>query len=130
MAARLTAGARYDDLCIGVIRERSFESRRRVTGIAFNGNTWMPGRARIGISADRNSAVVASRAASGDTGVIEGSVRIQLHETGSRVAIATLLSRNEVIRRFASGDDAIMARATSTEYFSVIDEARDVEANR
>ena len=130
MAARLTASARYDDLCIGVIRERSLESRRRVTGITFNGNTWMPAWARIGSSADRDGAVVAGRAASSDAGVIEGSVRIELHETGSRVAIATLLGRNEVVRRFAGGDDAVMTSAANAEYFSVIDEARDVEAYR
>jgi hypothetical protein len=98
MAASLTAGARYDDLCIGVIRERSLESRRRVTRVTFHGNTWMPCRTGIGVGANRDGAVVASGAASRDTSVIESSVRIQLHETGSRVAIATFLCRNEVIR--------------------------------
>ncbi len=130
VAARLTASARYDDLCIGVIRERSPESRRRMTGTAFHGNTWMPGRAQIGSSANRDSAVVAGGAASRDTRVIEGSVRIELHETGGRVAVATFLCRSEVIRRLARGDDAIVTSAAVTEYFGVIDEARDVEAYR
>ena len=76
MAACLAASARYDYFCIGVIRERSLESHRRVTGITFNGNTWMSRRAEIRRSADRDSAVVAGRAASSDTGVIESSVRI------------------------------------------------------
>jgi hypothetical protein len=73
---------------------------------------------------------VASGAAPSDTSVIESSVRVELHETGGRVAIATFLCRIEVIRRFASGDDAIMTSATVTEYFGVIDEARGVEAYR
>ena len=98
MAARLTASARYDDLCIGVIRERSLESRRRVTRVTFHRNTRMPRRTGIGVSAHRDNAIVAGGAAPGDTSVIESSVGIELHETGSRVAIATFLCRNEVIR--------------------------------
>jgi hypothetical protein len=87
----------------------------------------MPRRAGIGASANRDGAIVASGAASSDTRVIESSIRIELHEAGGRVAIATFLCRNEVIRRFASCDDAIMTTATRPKYFSVIDEANDVE---
>lgn len=73
---------------------------------------------------------MAGRAASGDTGVIESSVRIEFHETGGRVAVATLLCRLDVVRRFAGGDDAIVASAAVTEYLAVVNEAREVEAQR
>jgi len=52
---------------------------------------------------------------------------VELHEARRRVAIATFLCGNEVIRRFASGDDAIVTSAAVAEYFAVINEAREVE---
>lgn len=123
VAARLTAGARYNDLGIGVIQKRGLERRRRVTGIAFHRNTWMPRGIGIGISANRDSAIVTARTDSSDTRVIERSVRIELQEMVSRVAIATFLCGNEVTRRFPDGDNAIMTTATATEDFLVINEA-------
>ncbi len=128
MATCLTASARHDDLRIGVIRKRSRESRCRVTGITFHGNVWMARRTGIGNGADRDSAVVTGGATSRDTRVIERPVRVELHEAASRVAIAAFLRRDEVILRFASGDDAIVTSAAVAEDFAVIDEAGDVEA--
>lgn len=127
MAAGLTAGTRHDHLGVVVIRKRRRERRCRVTGVTFHGNAWMPRRTRIGRSADGNSAVVAGGTTSGDARMIEGPVRIELREAGRRVAVATLLRGSKVIRRLASGDDAIVASAARTEHFCVVDEARDVE---
>lgn len=130
MAAHLTAGARYDDLGIGVIHKRGLERRRRVTGIAFHRNAWMPRGIGIGIGANRDSAIVTGRTDSSDTRVIERSVRIELQEIVSRVAIATFLCGNEVTRRFPDGDNAIMTTATATEYFVVINKAYGAETCR
>ena len=59
--------------------------------------------------------------------MVEGSVRVEFYETGGRVAVATFLRGNDVMVRFAGGDDAVMATATATEYFGVINEAYDVK---
>lgn len=76
MAAALTAGARHDNLGIGVIRKRSRECRRGMTRVAFRGNAWVPRRTGIARGTNRDRAVVAGRAAASDTGVIERSVGI------------------------------------------------------
>ena len=130
VAATLTAGARHDHLGIVVIRERRRERRRRVTRIAFRGDARMPGGARIGRRADRNGAVVARGATSRDTRMIERPVRIELHEGGRRVAVAALLRGDDVVRRLAGGGNAVVTRAARAEHFRVVDEARDVEAQR
>ena len=134
VAARLTAFA-SDELGIGVIHKIGLERRRRVTGIAFHRNTWMPRGTGIGISADRDSAIVTGRTDSSDTRVIERSVRIELQEMVSRVAIATFLCGIEVSRRFPDDDKAIMDKAimttaTATGYFEVINKAFDAETCR
>jgi len=128
VAVRLTAGARFDGLGIGVIRKSGLERRRRVTGIAFHRNTLMP--IGSGIGANRDSAIVTARTDSSDTRVIERSVRIELQEMVSRVAIATFLCGNEVSLRFPDGDNANMTTATATEYFVVINKAYDAETCR
>ena len=135
MAVRLTAGARFDELGIGVIHKRGIERRRRVTGIAFHRNAWMPRGIGIGIGANRDSAIVTGRTDSSDARVIERSVRIELQEMVSRVAIATFLRGNEVTRRFPDDgkkllDIAIMTTATATGYFEVINKAFDAETCR
>jgi len=128
VTAGLTAGARYDHLRIVVIRKRRRERRGRVTRIALRGDAGMPCRARIRGSADCDSAVVACGATSGDARVVEGPIRIQLHERGRGVAVATLLRRDDVIRGLAGGDHAVVTRTARAEHFCVVDEARDVEA--
>jgi hypothetical protein len=60
--------------------------------------------------------------------MIESSVRIEQDETRRRVAIAALLRGNEVSRRLTGGDHAIVTIAAFAEYFVVVDEAGDVEA--
>ena len=127
MATALTAGARHDDSRIGVIREWRGECHRRVTGVAVDGNARMTRRIGIACGTDRDGAVVAGRAASSDTRVIERSVRIESDETRSRVAIAAFLRGDGVTRRFAGGGDAIVTTAARAENFVVIDKAFDVE---
>lgn len=118
-----------------MIHKRVLERRRRVTGIAFHRNAWMPRGTGIGIGADRDSAIVTGRTDSSDTRVIERSVRIELQEMVSRVAIATFLCGIEVSRRFPDDDKAIMDKAimttaTATGYFVVINKAYDAETCR
>lgn len=76
MAAGLAARARYDDRWIGMIREWRAERRRGVAGVAIHGNARMPGRTGIRAGTDRDCAIVASRAAAGNAGVIESAVSI------------------------------------------------------
>lgn len=46
------------------------------------------------------------------------------------MTVATFLCGHEVVRRFAGGDDAVVATATRAEYFGVVDKIRDVETQR
>lgn len=46
------------------------------------------------------------------------------------MTVATFLCGDEVVRRFAGGDDAVVATAARTEYFGVVDKIRDVETQR
>ena len=127
MAAALTAGTRHDDLRIGVIWKRRSECHGGVTGVAFNRNAWMPRRIGSAVGTCGGRAVVTGGAASGDTRVIEGSVRIEIDPTGRRVAVAAFLRCDDVICRLARCGDAVVTTAACAEHFGVIDEGRDVE---
>lgn len=61
MAAGLTAGPRYHNRWIGMVRKGRAECRRRVAIVTFHRNTWMTRRAGIGAGTNCDSAVVARR---------------------------------------------------------------------
>lgn len=111
MATALGTGARHDDTRIRVIRKGCGECHGAVARVAFNRDVRMSRGTENAGGADRDRAVVAAGAASGDTRVIECSVRIQIDPRGSRVTVAALLCGDDVVRRFANGDDAVVASA-------------------
>lgn len=108
-----------------MIGERRRKGRGGVTVIAFHGDTGVPRRIGIGAGPNRDRAVVARGTGLGNIGVIERAVGTERDETGGRVAIAAFLGGHDVRRRFARGDDAIMASATGTEDFVVINKTGD-----
>ena len=59
VTARLAAGARHNDLWIGMIWKRRTKCYRRVTVIAFHRNARMSRLTGVGVSTNRGSAVVA-----------------------------------------------------------------------
>ena len=57
--------------------------------------------------------------------MVESSIRGECDEAGGRVANVTFCRGSEVNRRFANGNDAIMAAAACAEYFGVINKIRN-----
>ena len=56
--------------------------------------------------------------------MVESSIRGECNEAGGRVAIAAFCRGNEMGRRFANGNDAIMTTAACAEYLGVVDKVR------
>ena len=128
VAAGLTAGPRYHDRRIRMVRKGRAKCRRGMAIVAFYGNAWMPRWTGVGAGTNRDNAVVARRTRCGNRRVVESSIRGKCDETGGRVANAAFCRGNEVNRRFSNGNDAIMTTAACAEYLGVINKVRHSEA--